>query len=334
MNDKQSRFSILRPLTVDEGVKLLDCILTYFSPLENTKIRRALDLPLNDGMLMPLPSFELMKYITICHPEINALQYMHHIRSLIERLEAKGILVNMGASGNVIIPKNYHSLMELTKKQELSHYWFADHLGGEFIYDYFNDFTVRIIGENEAGDEHAGTGVILSNNVVLTCAHVLNEMKPNNEQVFQGQNAKIKETRCHPKIDVGVIVLEGSPLRFDNSVCFRTPQISDEIYLLGYPPIPYTQNPSPVMQKGEVINASVKSYEHNDLFLFSAIARPGNSGGPIIARTGEIIGLVTSELSYQESTNFPFFAGVPSASIASALAELGFENVLPIEDYQ
>lgn len=51
------------------------------------------------------------------------------------------------------------------------------------------------------------------------------------------------------------------------------------------------------MQGGEVSVEHVTSFYGEELFLFSAIARPGNSGGPILSEDGHVVGIVTKELS-------------------------------------
>lgn len=335
MNDVNERFSILRPLTNDEGKKLIECILYYFSPLNNSQLAEFLGLNKEKGKVALLPSFDLLTYINFRFPEMNAFRYLHHIRSLTEILEAKGALVHMGASGNAILPKNYHSLIEFTTKQRLSHHWLSEYLGGGFIYEYFNKYTVQVVGENvKTHAEHAGTGVVISDNIILTCKHVLAEMDVYDKQNFQGNEVRIERKVWHPHTDVGLIITEPNSLQFDNAICFREPKINDEVYILGYPPIPFSQNSVSVMQKGEVTVPAIKSLDHHDLFLFSAIARPGNSGGPIIAKTGEIVGIVTKEIAYENGINFPFFAGIPSKSIETALDDMDFKNILPIEDYQ
>lgn len=73
--------------------------------------------------------------------------------------------------------------------------------------------------------------------------------------------------------------------------------------------------------------------------LFSAIARPGNSGGPVVAMDGRVVGIVTRSLERdKEEADFmapmPFFAAVPSKLIAQALTELdGGGTSLPWEDW-
>ena len=88
------------------------------------------------------------------------------------------------------------------------------------------------------------------------------------------------------------------------------------------------------MHRGEVTNAQVTTFSDQTLFLYSAIARPGNSGGPIISSTGHVVGIVTEELKEDADPNSLFYAGVGAGEIAKAVSELDVSVKVPIEDYR
>lgn len=78
---------------------------------------------------------------------------------------------------------------------------------------------------------------------------------------------------------------------------FRDPAWGDTATVLGYPPVPQVRDqaegsPNLIVQGGEVVNPAATGLFGEPLFLYSAIARPGNSGGPIVAQDGRVIGLV------------------------------------------
>jgi len=70
------------------------------------------------------------------------------------------------------------------------------------------------------------------------------------------------------------------------------------------------------------------------VFFFSAVARPGNSGGPIVMIDGHIIGIVSRDFSSSDETSLPFHAGVPTSEIVKALQEFDENIVLPLETYK
>jgi S1-C subfamily serine protease len=116
-------------------------------------------------------------------------------------------------------------------------------------------------------------------------------------------------------------------------------------------------------QRGEVVNPSIETSAtgaapRQKTFLYSAIARPGNSGGPIIAQDGRVIGLVVDHTEEPQSTNLdaaegegseakddsqtqrragkppgpPFYRGVPTNQIMRALEDLDFGGLAIVED--
>jgi S1-C subfamily serine protease len=88
-----------------------------------------------------------------------------------------------------------------------------------------------------------------------------------------------------------------------------------------------------VLQGGEVSVEQMTSLHGHELFLFSAIARPGNSGGPILSESGHAVGIVTQELSEQDSRDQPFHAGIATATLAQAIRELDCGVCLPVETW-
>ena len=89
------------------------------------------------------------------------------------------------------------------------------------------------------------------------------------------------------------------------------------------------------MQRGEVTNPDVTLFDSSNVFLYSAIARPGNSGGPIIAESGHVVGIVTSELLEKtEVSTMPFHAGIKTSEIIQAIRDLKVPIDLPVELYE
>lgn len=88
-----------------------------------------------------------------------------------------------------------------------------------------------------------------------------------------------------------------------------------DVLVLGYPPIPTSDQPVLVGTRGE-INAVIDPYigPRHPLFIVSPIARGGFSGGPVIVGEGWLLGVVTSSLVRD-----------------GAAAETGYLSVLTIE---
>jgi hypothetical protein len=69
---------------------------------------------------------------------------------------------------------------------------------------------VYITGKTNEGDESVGTGLHLYNDMVLTCAHVVNDLDLDGHVTIQGRKIEIIEHEAHPKYDVGAIKLRHS----------------------------------------------------------------------------------------------------------------------------
>jgi S1-C subfamily serine protease len=119
----------------------------------------------------------------------------------------------------------------------------------------------------------------------------------------------------HDRIDLAVIPVDvaDQPANALKGVAFRNPEWSDETYVFGYPPVSKLHAPYLVVQRGEVVNPSVRSQQDEGFFLYSAIARPGNSGGPIVAQDGRVVGLVTDELPDAQQWQRRSIVGCPQA---------------------
>jgi S1-C subfamily serine protease len=170
----------------------------------------------------------------------------------------------------------------------------------------------------------------------------------------------VAAVHLHDDLDVGVIELDssGAGLNTLPGVVFREPRSVDRAFVFGYPPIPYTVavhvvagigevvNPRVLsVQSGEVINPAVDMYKIVDgadgygsetkwekFFLFTSITRPGNSGGPIVAQDGRVIGLVAHDLpGGQDET--PFYRGIPADELLRALGEMNLGHIARFENW-
>lgn len=85
--------------------------------------------------------------------------------------------------------------------------------------------------------------------------------------------------------DVGLIEVDRD-LTVAQGLNFRDPYVGERVFTFGFPRVPLSREAMLVMQGGEVSAESVKALHGYELFLFSAIARPGNSGGLILSEGG------------------------------------------------
>lgn len=211
--------------------------------------------------------------------------------------------------------------------------WLAPILGPAFLQRVYSSLLVHITGKTPDGDAHAGTGILLTPNVILTCAHVFEEMRIDSAVVVQGTPREVVRAKGHQQVDIGIIEIRG-PCDYYAGLAFQEPSLLDEIYIFGFPKIPFTAEAAMIVHKGEVTNPNIKTLDGQGVFLFSAVARPGNSGGPVVSRNGYMVGIVSRDLFYDDQKALPFYAGTPTSAILKGLAEIDPTIKLKVEDFK
>lgn len=169
----------------------------------------------------------------------------------------------------------------------------------------------------------------------MTCAHVLQDMTVDEQQTapIQDYSYRVVRQLPHSEVDVGLIEVDRD-LPEVQGLNFRDPHVGERVYTFGFPRVPLSREATVVMQGGEVSVEQMTSLHGDELFLFSAIARPGNSGGPILSENGHAVGIVTQELSERNSHDHPFHAGIATSTLAQAIRELNCGVILPVETWE
>jgi hypothetical protein len=335
MADERSRYSRLAPFPVQERLRLSLLAIHFFSPLAYREVCAAIrKTPPAENRIEPLGGHDFLTYLKETNQLLEADRYIYRIRELLSQLADAHLLTEMGRGRDVMIGTLYYFMRELTEREQQGVLWLAPALGAEFIHHVFSTVTVHLTGINSDGDVRAGTGLVIAPHWLLTCAHVLRKMKVHERQVLGTTEITVLRTLVHDAIDVGLV--EVSPaLPCLPGLAFRNPDIAETVFTVGYPRVPLSREPTLVMHKGEITSAMITTFTAQKLFLYSAIARPGNSGGPIIATTGHVVGIVTEELAEKASeVSMPFHAGVCAAEITRAIGELEASVALPVEEYQ
>jgi len=144
-----------------------------------------------------------------------------------------------------------------------------------------------------------GSGFVIADGYVLTAHHVI--LGRNN--IFVGPVTTnrwvlAEVVKVDPKLDIALLKAKVvmPSLRFANSMEVPT---GLEVFVLGYPQ-PRVQGMSKKITQGIVNgNRSAPGQTETHQFQISAEVAMGNSGGPVIAPDGSVIGMVQQKLNTQ-----------------------------------
>ena len=341
----------LAPLDISLETTLAKHAQSFFSPMSYPEASELIGQPLREGQaISPFSASDFLTYVERSNllPDDPA-RYMHHIRHLLNRMAANNLLTHMGATGkDVMMPERYFSWAgaHISTLQKAGLLWLAGTLRGRFVHQQVSPAIVHIVGSDKYHKDRprSGSGIVFDRRHVLTCRHVVADMALNRTQTFQGTEFGPDKMKviCHEEDDVAVIKVDGA-LTPTPGLGFLAPMIAQRVYTFGFPKVPNvrprvdgTDDAYLVMQSGEVTNEQVIASDRSELFLYSAISRPGDSGGAIVSEDGYVVGMTTNltQGQYEHEEPFaPHHAGIPAHVLANAVAEMNLGIHLPYETF-
>ena len=318
----KARYSILSPLSLNDEFRIAEHALGFFNPLNREKVAAVLKVPYDPKSASPFSVFQLIKYLRDSSDGFDSFRFARHIAGVVKLLHEKRLLQYVGLGQGAFHGESYYSSYELTSIQKKGKLWLSAVLGLRHLAAAYEGMIVRLAGELlETEDQAVGTGLVCAPGWIVTCGHNLSRMSVKSVSSIDGTAHEVLETKVHDRVDIGFvrIGIDTVPLA---DLAFSDPVLFGEVVLMGFPRVPMTR-PSAgsydlVYQRGEVVNQSIVSLSGERLFLYSAVARPGNSGGPIIGSDGRVVGIVTEHLisdAMKSEGVLPFYAGVPTFEI-------------------
>jgi S1-C subfamily serine protease len=169
-----------------------------------------------------------------------------------------------------------------------------------------------------------GTGFVIGPELVMTNAHVVAGTADTGVEV-QNRRGRVRELDAEvvlydPGIDLAVLRvpdLEAEPLSFDPQAAAA----GDDAIIVGYPlDGPYTATPAKVRSLIRLKGPDI--YDDGEVtrevYTVRAVVRSGNSGGPMIAPDGRVIGVVFGAALDDQETGFVLTVDQVAATVRAA----------------
>jgi len=175
-------------------------------------------------------------------------------------------------------------------------------------------YVVRI--RPAAGGQGAGI-VVSTAGEILTNAHVVQGADEPQIEIHSGEVFPAKVVRRDSRHDLALVLVEVPAAKWVPLQLKRIsmPPVGSEVYVIGHPlGLGWT------VTRG-IVSAHRKAGEVAPMAMIQtdAAISPGNSGGPLLDRNGNLVGLVVFKLSGGGVENVSF--AIPASIIAGFLAE-------------
>ena len=145
-----------------------------------------------------------------------------------------------------------------------------------------------------------GSGVLISpDGKVMTAAHVVHAMDEISVEFLGGETVKARVVASEPAADLSLLQLERVPAGAKSSPLANSDpiQVGDPVIIVGAPyGLSYSLSAGLISARWKP-NTVYKTMPLAEFFQTTATINTGNSGGPMFSTTGEVIGIVSHNIS-------------------------------------
>ena len=168
--------------------------------------------------------------------------------------------------------------------------------------------SLVLIESHSSKEESLGSGVVVDDaGDILTCLHVVVDATEISVTFADGTKASATVTASQPENDIAVLSPDKLPQKLIPAVLGNPAamHVGDDAFVVGNPFGLYSS-----MSAG-VISGFERSFQPpgdkpaiQGLIQIDAAVNPGNSGGPLLNRDGEVVGIVTGIVNPTEQNVF------------------------------
>lgn len=166
-------------------------------------------------------------------------------------------------------------------------------------------------GSNGKSDDALGTGTIIdANGDILTSLHVVANATKIQVVFADGSSSTATVATKQPENDIAVLKADKLPAQIIPAVVGNpnAMQVGDEAYVVGNPYGLYSSMSAGVISGfNRTFQPANSNLNLKGLIQIDAAVNPGNSGGPLLNRNGEVIGIVEG---LANPTDQNFFVGI------------------------
>ena len=169
----------------------------------------------------------------------------------------------------------------------------------------------KVPGTDGKTDDSLGTGTIIdANGDILTSLHVVANATDIQVTFADGTSSKASVATQQPQNDIAVLKADKLPAQVIPAVLGNpnAMHVGDEAYVVGNPYGLYSSMSAGVISGfNRTFQPQNSALNLKGLIQIDAAVNPGNSGGPLLNRDGEVIGIVEGLVN---PTNQNFFVGI------------------------
>ena len=168
----------------------------------------------------------------------------------------------------------------------------------EVVYQIIRPSLVLIQSQspNANGEISLGSGTIIdANGDILTSLHVVNGAKTIQITFADGTQSSASVVNTQPDIDIAVLKADKPPAQIVPAVLGNpnSMQVGDDAYVVGNPFGLYSSMSAGVISGfNRTFQPTNTNLTLKGLIQIDAAVNPGNSGGPLLNRAGQVIGIV------------------------------------------